>query len=72
LRSDWSGEEKIWERLEIRMNKNLMALLMYSGVRRSGSGSLDTIYAGADGHAAMHDVTRPCVVWKNCDTINVA
>ena len=54
------------------MNKNRRALLMYSGGRRSGSGSLDAINTGADGHTAMHDETRPCVAWENWDAINVA
>jgi hypothetical protein len=66
------GEEKIRERREIRMNKNCKALLMYIGYMRSGSGSLDAINVGADGHAVIHDETRSCVAWEIWDAINVA
>jgi hypothetical protein len=51
------------------MVKEAGTLLMYSGDRRSGSGALDAIYVGADGHAAMHEETRPGVAWN---AINIA
>jgi hypothetical protein len=45
---------------------------MYNGGKRSGNGSLDAINAGADGHAAIHDETRPCAVREIWNAINVA
>ena len=71
MRSGWSGEEKIWEQRQIGMNKNRRALLMYNIGRRSDSGSLDAINAGAEGHVAMYDEMRPCVAWENWDAINI-
>jgi hypothetical protein len=41
---------------------------MYNG----GSGWLHANNADADGHAAMHDETRPCVTWENWNAINIA
>jgi hypothetical protein len=57
-RRDWSGD--------IGMGKEVGALLLYSGGRRSSSGALAAINAGADGHAAMNDEMLHCVTWESC------
>jgi hypothetical protein len=49
------NEKGMWKGREERRGRSL-----YSGGRRSGSGALAAINAGADGHAAMHDETRHC------------
>jgi hypothetical protein len=72
-----AGERRfrIGERLEQReigMGKEAGTLLMYSGGRRSGNGSLDAINADADGHATMHNETHPCASWEIRDAVNVA
>jgi hypothetical protein len=61
------NEKGMWKGREERRGRSL-----YSGGRRSGSGALPAVNAGAHDHAAMHDETLHCAVWESHEAINIA
>jgi hypothetical protein len=67
-----SGEEKIWEGGGGGDDKDYERRELQGVLKQRRQRVVARNNSGADGHAAMHDETRPCVAWENRDAINVA